>query len=290
MEDKSFGTVDDLDPRVASELGYIGNTPAWICAANKRFAYYLYVPQSYYKLKSLNLMILIHSSSRNAPELRKQFVSIADEIPCIILAPLFPLELDDPYDSGGYKLLKYDGLRCDQILLSMVEEVSARYRRLDIERFFLFGFSGGGQFVHRFAYLYPQRLRAVACGAPGSQTLPDITLPYPEGVKDLQLIFGLEMQWRELCSVPVFFIVGDADTDTFYATARGRIVDPTQHGRYGMTVRLEKAWRVAGANCYLHVVPGAAHQEALMLGPVISFFIQWQKFERNEYDSKVLGI
>lgn len=141
----------------------------------------------------------------------------------------------------------------------------------------MFGFSGGAQFVHRFVYLYPQRLRAIACGAPGAQTLPDVTRPYPEGVKDLEQVLGLKMQWRQLCSVPSFFIVGDADTDTFYATARGRVVDPSQHGRYGSTVRLENAWRAAGANCYLHVVPGTSHQEELMIGSVMSFFEGCQK-------------
>ncbi|KAJ5650392.1 uncharacterized protein N7484_004115 [Penicillium longicatenatum] len=272
MEAKDFGTVDSLDPRIAQELGYLGNTPAWFCAANNRFSYYLYVPQNYYKLKTLSLMVLIHSSSRNASELRKQFTEFAEKISCIILAPLFPLERDDPYNSEGYKVIKYNDLRCDQILLSMADEVGARYRRLDMERFLMFGFSGGAQFVHRFAYMYPQRLRAIACGAPGSQTLPDVTRPYPEGVKEMEQIFGIKMQWHQLCSIPSFFIVGEADTDTFYAKARGRVVDPTQQGRYGLTVRLEKAWRLAGANCYLHVVPGASHEEELMIGSVISFF------------------
>ncbi|KAJ6095984.1 hypothetical protein N7486_006730 [Penicillium sp. IBT 16267x] len=277
MNIKDFGPVDSLDPCIAHELGYLGNTPAWFCAANDRFSYYLYVPRNYYKLNSLSLMVLIHSSSRNAPELCKEFSEFAEKISCIILAPLFPLERDDPYNSEGYKIIKYDNLRCDQILLSMADEVGARYRRLDIERFLIFGFSGGAQFVHRFAYLYPHRLRAIACGAPGSQTLPDVTRPYPDGVKDMEQIFGLKMQWRQLCLIPTVFIVGDADTDTFYATARGRVEDPTKLGRYGLTVRLEKAWRAAGANCYLHVVPGASHQEDVMIGIVISFFEKCQK-------------
>jgi pimeloyl-ACP methyl ester carboxylesterase len=155
----------------------------------------------------------------------------------------------------------------------MAEEVRARYNRVDSERFFLFGFSGGAQFVHRFAYLYPQRLKGIACGAPGSQTLPDDTRLYPEGVKDMQQVFGLPMQRQQLCLVPTMFIVGDTDTDTFYATARGRPLDSSiKNGRFGATARLEEAWRAAGVDCYLHVVPGASHEEEKMTEHVMAFF------------------
>lgn len=45
-------------------------------------------------------------------------------------------------------------IRCDRVLLAMVEEVGAKYGgRWD--RFALFGFSGGGHFTRRFAILHP---------------------------------------------------------------------------------------------------------------------------------------
>lgn len=266
-------SIDDLDPRIAQTLGYLGNTPALTSLANNRFCYFLYVPRNYFNLNRLSLLVLIHSSSRNASELRKEFAAFAEEQSCIILAPLFPIEPDDPRDSAGYKMLKYGDIRYDQIVLSMVREVHARYSRVDVERFFLFGFSGGGHFVHRFAYLHPHRLKALACGAPGSQTFPDDNQPFPKGVKDLQEIFGLPMQRQQLCSVPTMFIVGDADTDTFYATARGRVIDNSiEGGRYRATARLEEAWRAAGINCHLHVVPSASHEEEKMLDDVMLFF------------------
>lgn len=269
----SIQSVENIDPRVAQSLGYLGNTPAWTCITDNRFCYFLYVPKSYYTLKRLGLLVLIHQSRRNASEIRAPFVPFAEEHSCIILAPLFPIRPNDPQDSAGYKLLQGNDVRYDKVVLSMIDEVSARYTRVDVSRFFLFGFSGGAQFVHRFAYLYPQRLKALACGAPGSQTLLDEARPWPQGVSDLEQIFGLPLQWNELSKVPTIFVVGDADTDTFYATARGRTLDPSiQNGRYGATVRLEENWRAAGATCHLHVVPGASHEEVQLLGPVISFF------------------
>ena len=40
-------------------------------------------------------------------------------------------------------------MRFDLLLLAMVDEVERKYG-IDARRFCLFGFSGGGQFVHRF--------------------------------------------------------------------------------------------------------------------------------------------
>lgn len=269
----STQSVEEIDPAVARCLGYFGNTPAWTCIADNRFCYFLYVPKDYYSRDSLDLLVLIHQSRRNASEIRIPFISFAQEHSCIILAPLFPIAPNDPRDSAGYKLLKGNDVRYDKIVLSMIDEVAARYTRVNVDRFFLFGFSGGAQFAHRFAYLYPQRLKALACGAPGSQTLPDETRSYPEGVKDLEQVFGLRMAWQLLSNVPTMFVVGENDTDTSYATARGRILDPSiQNGRLGATTRLEESWRGAGANCHLHIVSGVSHQENELLGSVVDFF------------------
>ena len=266
-------SVDNLDPRIAKELGYLGNTPAWTCISDNRFCYFLYVPQNYHSLTRLDLMILIHSSGRNASEIRREFAQFAEKHPCIVLAPLFPIEPDDPQDRAGYKLLKSGNVRYDRVLLSMVDEVHARFEHIEVERFLLFGFSGGAQFVHRFAYLYPQRLKVMACGAPGAQTLLDYSRPYPEGVKDLAQLFGQPFQPQQLCSVPTMFIVGGADTDNFYASARGRSLDPSIHnGRYGGITRLEESWRAAGIDCHLHVVPGVSHQQEPMLEHIVAFF------------------
>ncbi|KAJ5159573.1 uncharacterized protein N7482_006577 [Penicillium canariense] len=266
-------SVDNMSPRVALSLGYLGNTPAWTSIADTRMCYFLYVPQNYHALKRLQLIVLIHSSYRTASELRTHFAEFAEKYSCLVLAPLFPVRPDDPKDCRGYKKLKDGDIRYDKIVLSMAEEVQARYKKVDIDRFLMFGFSGGGQFVHRFAYLHPQRLRAIACCAPGSQTLPDETRSFPEGVKDLQEVFGISIQWEVLRRVPAMFIVGGDDTDTFYVTARGRTLDPeVQNGRVGATVRLEKYWREAGAQSHLLVVPGVSHQEDQLLGHVMLFF------------------
>ncbi|KAJ5256924.1 hypothetical protein N7478_013028 [Penicillium angulare] len=221
-------------------------------------------------------MVLIHSSQRNAPEMRKTFAPFAKKHSYMILSPLFPVETGDFQDTAGYKVLKSGEIRYDLVLLSMVEEVYMRYTELDVNRFLLFGFSGGGQFVHRFAYLYTERLKAVVCGAPGSKTFPDDTKPYPQGVKDLERVFGLRMQWKQLCTAPTLFIVGDAHTSILYTKARGKWIEVAEEGRYGGIVRLEAAWRTAGARCKLNVVPGVSHEMNRMMNYAEAFFEEHQ--------------
>ena len=43
-----------------------------------------------------------------------------------------------------------DGIRYDLILLDMIEDMAKRYPGVHTDQFFMFGHSGGGQFVNRF--------------------------------------------------------------------------------------------------------------------------------------------
>ena len=73
------------------------------------------------------------------------------------------------YDSGqeGTDQVKE---QFDQILLDMIDDMAKRYPGVETDKFFLFGHSGGGQFVNRFLFAHPEKLRACAIGAPGRPT------------------------------------------------------------------------------------------------------------------------
>lgn len=73
-------------------------------------------------------------------------------------------------------------VRYDSILLDMIDCVAAEWGSVDTRTFAIVGFSGGGQFVHRFFYLYPERVHAVSIGAPGRAT-PLVDKPWPEGIR-----------------------------------------------------------------------------------------------------------
>lgn len=72
-------------------------------------------------------------------------------------------------------------VRYDSVLLDMIDCVASEWGSIDTRTFAIVGFSGGGQFVHRFFYLYPERVHAVSIGAPGRAT-PLIDAPWPEGI------------------------------------------------------------------------------------------------------------
>src|SRR5690606_1815600 len=103
-----------------------------------------------------------------------------------------PAGIIDPHDLHNYKFIEYEGIRFDLALLSMVEEVSERYN-VHSDRFYLHGFSGGGQFAHRFLYLHPERLAAVSIGAPGRITELDDSKKWWLGTGGMAERFGIEI-------------------------------------------------------------------------------------------------
>lgn len=183
----------------------------------------------------------------------------------------------------NYKYIKYKDIRYDQVLLAMIDEAAARFGRIDTSRFCLYGYSGGGQFVHRFAYLHPRRVRALACGAPGTQTMLNWEESFPDGVRDWEEVFGAPLDVKAVMDIPSMFVAGDQDTDIFYAIARGRIKDGQEDdqevmarfkdGRYGATRRLSENWvKVGVKECVMASVEGARHEERPMLESVKRFF------------------
>ncbi|WP_425450163.1 hypothetical protein, partial [Virgifigura deserti] len=146
------------DGLAGRRLGYydVGATPFFACQADQRVSYCLYVPRDYAidGTASYDLLVIMHGTGRLAAAYRDDFAKFAEEQGVIILAPLFPAGLVEPYELSNYKLLRYHDLAFDRLLLSMVAEVRERYR-LAGERFLLYGFSGGGHFTHRFLYLHP---------------------------------------------------------------------------------------------------------------------------------------
>lgn len=256
-----------------------GATPFRACRADERFSYCLYVPGTYDESRGSDqpLLVSVHGSFRVAEKYRDCFRELAEQSGCIVLAPLFPVGVGDPEDSSGYKFLTLGDIRFDDILLAMVEETRARYR-VRPEDVLLFGYSGGGQFAHRFLYCHPKRVRAACVGAPGVVTLPDESLPWWVGLGGLEQRMGRALDWPALRRVPVHLVIGDRDLETWEITMQ------PGHRHYlpglndaGATridrIRALHAGMVrAGMQATLEIVPGVAHAGFELIGPVRSFF------------------
>lgn len=263
----------------AMGLGFYekGATPLFACQADQRFSYCLYVPKTYEVdgKQPLQLVVLVHGTGRNPFAYQVAAAGFADEHHCLVLCPLFPCGIPDPRGTENYKFVSFKGIRFDLVLLSMISEV-ARIYRVDTERFCLFGFSGGAHFAHRFFYVHPERLRAVAVDAPGVVTLLDFDQDWWCGIRDFSSIFAKELNLEAMRRVATQTIVGSEDTATWEIAVQPGWpfwmdgITASGATRVERLAALRDSWQKAGISVEHLIVPGAGHQ--LLLAPALDFF------------------
>ncbi len=252
-----------------------GATTFYACQADQRFSYCLYVPRNI--RANTSLLVVVHGSRRTPEKYRDLLAEFAEQHGVVVLCPLFPVGIPVPEETGGYKFLNQMNVRYDQVLLAMVEEAGSRLA-IDYERFFLHGFSGGGQFAHRFLYLYPERLAGLSAGAPGLVTLPDDKAAWWTGIGDIEAIFGIKVDFDTIKSVPVQLIVGanDRDRDEIVLTVENRYWMPAANDagqdRVERCQCLAQALQAKGVSVRLDIVPGIAHQGFDLLPQITTFF------------------
>lgn len=197
------------------KMYYRGSTTIFSCRKDPRFAYCLYVPQSFDESPDNHqLLVAVHGTGRTMVEYRDAFAEFGRFNRYIILAPLFPVGPLGDGNPHGFKYLKEGDIRYDEVLLAMVDEV-AQTLGTAFDRFSLFGYSGGGHFANRFYYLHPERLRSVSIGAPGSVTLIDESREWWVGTGGIEAIFGKRLDLEALRQVDVQLLVGAADLETW---------------------------------------------------------------------------
>ena len=256
MSGQGMLTVADLGDDHPGLSFLTGRTPFFAYQGDQRFSYALYVPPSYSTGdRTQQLLVTIHGTRRRAEATLELFTELADASGCALLAPLFPAGIGDPNDLDTYKVIEQGGVRYDEVLLGMVTEVQHRWK-IDVERFHLYGFSGGGQFAHRFLYLHPQRLASVSIGSPGRATLLDSSLNWPDGTADLAARFGVEANLEALRLVPVQVFVGGDDTAIRSGEPGG------ERSRRDRALGLTESLRAAGCDVTHEIVPGVGHSSA----------------------------
>ncbi|HEX3786568.1 MAG TPA: alpha/beta hydrolase [Pseudonocardiaceae bacterium] len=265
--------------RVKDPLLYFlsGATPLFVCRADQRVSYCLYIPQRVEgDPERFPLIVVQHGTARTAVKYRDAFRQFCEKNRCVVLAPLIPAGIgDDPEDLHSFKFLSYQGIRFDLLLLELVAEAARRFP-IDGEKFMLYGFSGGGQFAHRFLYLHPERLSAVSIGAPGriTQLSGDRWWLGTQGMKD---IFGAEPSIEAIRRVPVQMVVGDQDVETWEINNPGGPnwmdgVELTGNTRIERLRTLEANFRSHGIDVRFDLVPGVGHS-GVAVAPVVEDFM-----------------
>ncbi len=256
-----------------------GATPIYSARYDPRFCYGLYVPHRIDRMdrKAMKIIVSVHGTGRMQSLYRDLFAEFAEYNKCIVLAPLFPANVLQDGNQSGYKYMREADIRYDLVMLDMIAEVAERYG-IDGDKVLMFGFSGGGHFTHRFTILHPDRILAASVGAPGAVTILDDTQDWWVGIRNTQDLFGLTVDPEAFQNLPIHFVVGDADSETWEITfepgdryymdganAAGR----TRNERIAT---LAQAFKAVGAIVVLDSVSGATHDVTAVAQKTREFF------------------
>lgn len=171
-------------------------------------------------------LVAVHGISRRAKQQVQLLAAAADRTGRVVIAPLF----------GRRHWRRYQRIanncRADRALLDLLARVDmqgiARTNRFD-----LFGYSGGAQFAHRFAMLFPRRIGRLSLAAAGWYCMPDTDKAYPYGLAARagrkadwgpRMLAGLDAYLR----LPITVYVGANDTDRDTALRRSPHLDGAQ--------------------------------------------------------------
>ncbi len=194
--------------------------------------YYLYLPK--HVNESTRVLVSVHGISRNARIHALRFASLAEQYGVIVVAPYFSEHRFPDYQRLGRS---GRGQRADKALNNMLSDV-ARLTGVTTDKVYMFGYSGGAQFVHRYMMAYPERVASAVLGAAGWYTFPDDSIQFPYGLKSNKRLPDLRFEQKLFLQVPVSVLVGDADTERDAALRKSERLDSMQG-----TTRLERARR-----------------------------------------------
>lgn len=196
--------------------------------------YHLYTPS--YGGEGLPVLVAVHGISHRAKEQARAFSDYAERYGFVVLAPLFCRKNFPAYQRLG--VTEQDVSNFSDIALnSILDELGEQTGALT-DKVYLFGFSAGGQFVHRYAMVYPDRVHAVSVGAAGWYTFPDITTAFPRGLRQRTGQRSLSFNPEQFLKIPMATFVGEQDNQSDSAFRRSSRLD-IQQG----TSRIERADR-----------------------------------------------
>lgn len=180
-------------------------------------------------------IVAVHGLRRNARQQADLFATRAAAAGRIVIAPLFE---EDRWPR--YQQVVRRG-RADLALLALLSDLR-RDGLCRTEHIELFGYSGGAQFVHRFAMLHPQVVARLTVASAGWYTFPDeARFPYglaprPDSADPWQAV--TDARFRQFLALPMQVCAGADDCVRDDNTRSGPMIDAQQG-----TNRLVRAMR-----------------------------------------------
>lgn len=169
-------------------------------------SYLLYVPKN--GGRNAPVFVAVHGVSRNAIQQAYLFAPFAERYGMVMVVPYFP---EPPFWDYQFLGRNGRGARADIALERILDDVG-RLVHAKTDKLYLFGYSGGGQFVHRFALAHPERVAKLAVGAAGWYTMPDSSMRYPYGIRvSSRQLTGVTFDPERFLKVPTKVFVGAED-------------------------------------------------------------------------------
>ena len=197
--------------------------------ADRSLAYHLFLPSGDGQKP---LLVMVHGVSTDPATLIELTARRAAEHRTPLMAPDFHGDELEGYQRLGDSELP---LLAARALANALAEAARRLGNAP-GPVNLMGFSGGGQFVHRFALFFPQLVRRLVIGAPGWYTYLDADEPYPYGTGASRARGDHEPNVPEFLKIPKLVAVGERDVERDDQLRTGRV---DEQGRN----RLERARR-----------------------------------------------
>jgi len=240
---------------------------------NIDFEVFYHVPESYNS--NSKILFTMHGGSRDPEGIRDNAIAKSNEYNFIVIAPKFSAEnfpLGDGYNLGN---VYEDGDNPSTTTLNNEEEWSfsvieplfdsvVSALSLTQEKYNLFGFSAGAQFVHRFILFKPNaRFEKVVAGAAGWYTVPDTSIAFPYGLNNSIL---MNTNFNNLLSKDLYIQVGALDNNpNAVGLRRNEYADAQGLNRVTRAIHFfESGQNIAEANSYnfnwsIHIIQGAGH-------------------------------
>jgi poly(3-hydroxybutyrate) depolymerase len=226
----------------------------------------------------------MHGTSRNAAGYRDAWIEHADRHRFMVVAPLFDRGQWGP---GGYSYASVatrDGMIRDESRwsFSVIEHLFDAVKDAtgnQSTRYFLYGHSEGGQFVHRLVLLLPDArfARAVAANS-GWYTMPVFDTRFPYGLGGSPVT---ETALKKSLARDLIIMLGDRDTDPSHFQLR-RTPEAMAQGAHRFE-RGQNYYKAAGSRAAelkgefgwkLRTVAGAAHENGKMSGPAAAALVE----------------
>ncbi|HED14998.1 MAG TPA: hypothetical protein ENI62_15345 [Gammaproteobacteria bacterium] len=222
--------------------------------------YFIYIPKDHGICSAQ--FISVHGISRNAREHAELYAPLAEQYGVILVVPIFSKR-----HFGGYQRLGREGggRRADHALQLITDEVEY-LTGADSGKIFLTGFSGGGQFAHRYTMAHPDRVRRLAIAAAGWYTHPDESRRFPYGIASTPRLKGIDFDLQKFLQVPTSVFVGqwdivcDSGLNQSARIRRQQGLTRLERGRYWVDAMNRAAMEYAmDASCEFAIIPSVGH-------------------------------